>query len=65
MKKAIAMILLFGGILGMIGALIASMIFSFKNPDMTEMRKLIENPEPTIVCVGSLVAAYAGLKLQL
>ena len=38
-------------------SIVNSMIFMFKNPDMTSMRLLIENPKPVIIGVVAVIIA--------
>lgn len=62
-KVIIACILVFGGIAGCIGAAIAAIVFAIKNPDMTNMRRLVEYPDPYIACAICLIAAQVGVQI--
>lgn len=48
-KTTIGMILILIAFIALIIAAIWSMIFNFQNPDMTDLRLVIENPGPTIM----------------
>ena len=43
-----------------IGAAIASIVFQFQNPDMSEIRCFIENPGPSIATVFALILLWIG-----
>ncbi len=62
-KEFIGAVLFFGGIIGMVICAIASGIFYFQNPDMTDLRRLIEYPEPTIWMVVCFVCEWIGVKM--
>ena len=62
-KYGIAVILICVALIMMIGAAIASIIFQFQNPDMTDIRCLIENPGPSIVAVIALIIFLVGSSL--
>ena len=62
-KYGIALILICIALIMMIGAAISSIIFQFQNPDMTEIRCLIENPGPSIVAVIALIIFLVGSSL--
>lgn len=47
----------------MICCAVASTIHYFQNPDMTELRRLIEYPAPSIIAVVALVVAWIGKAL--
>lgn len=59
-KVIIGTILVFVAGCIIIGAAIASIIFQFQNPDMTEIRCLIENPGPSIAAVFALILLWIG-----
>ena len=60
LKDIIGVTLIIGAFIGMLICAIASIIFSFQNPDMTEMRRFLEYPEPTIWLIVCLVCAWIG-----
>lgn len=47
-KTIIRLVLMLFSVIGMFICLISATIFYFQNPDMTELRRLIEFPWPTI-----------------
>ena len=57
-KEFIGAALIVGGLVGMIICVIASGIFYFQNPDMTDLRRFIEYPQPAI---GGLACWVAGI----
>lgn len=56
----IGCIMMVAGLVMLLGASIAAMVFSWNNPDMTEMRQFLENPGPTIISVLGCAIAYTG-----
>lgn len=62
-KTTIGMILILIAFIAMIVAAIWSMIFNFQNPDMTDLRLVIENPGPTIIAIVSLIGFGVGKTL--
>lgn len=60
LKDIIGVTLIIGAFIGMLICAIASIIFSFQNPDMTEMRRFLEYPEPTIWSIVCLACAWIG-----
>lgn len=59
-KAWIGLILFFGGFIGIIVCAIAACVFAWENPDMTEMRRFMEYPWPTVWCVVDAVAMEIG-----
>ena len=55
MKDKFCTIIYIIGFIVMVGCAIASIVFAIQNPDMTEMRRLIEYPWPTIVLGVDLI----------
>ena len=62
-KTTIGMILILIAFIALIIAAIWSMIFNFQNPDMTDLRLVIENPGPTIIAIVSLIGFGVGKTL--
>ena len=56
----IGCILIVLAIIAIIGCAIAAVIFYFQNPDMTELRRFIEYPAPSIIALIAIVVAYVG-----
>lgn len=56
----IGCILIVLAIIAIIGSAVAAAIFYFQNPDMTELRRFIEYPEPSIIALIAIVVAYVG-----
>ena len=48
---------------GLIVCSVSSIIFYFKNPDMTSLRRLIECPEPAIWAIICCICGKLGLYL--
>lgn len=48
------------GVVMIVGSGIADAIFEWNNPDMTDMRRLIENPSPTITSVIGCIVLVIG-----
>ena len=59
-KEIIGVVLVIGGLIGLIACAVAAVIFYFQNPDMTDLRRLIEYPEPSIWAVVCLVCEAIG-----
>lgn len=59
-KSFIRIALVIGGMIGIIACIVAAWVFMFHNPDMTDMRRLIEYPAPTIWSIVCLVAVLVG-----
>jgi uncharacterized membrane protein len=62
-KTTIGMILILIAFIAMIVAAIWSIVFNFQNPDMTDLRLVIENPGPTIIAIVSLIGFGVGKTL--
>lgn len=62
-KDLIAVVLVFGGFVGLIASVIATFVFYFQNPDMTELRRFMEYPTPTICGIVCFIAVEVGLYL--
>ena len=56
----IGIILMLGGFIGLIACGIAAMVFYFQNPDMTDLRRLIEYPGPSIGAIVCLICEAVG-----
>lgn len=63
MKKIIGIILMLGSFIGILCCVVAAMVFYFKNPDMTELRRFLEYPTPTILGIIFLIGVCGGNKL--
>lgn len=59
-KDIIGFILMLGGLIGILVCALVANIFYFENPDMTELRRFIECPWPSIGAIISIIATYAG-----
>lgn len=62
-KAIIGIILILLGFITILCCAVWAIVFHIQNPDMTEMRMLIENPYPTIFCVIGYVVGRIGLAL--
>lgn len=62
-KEFIGVILMIGGIIGIIACGIASVVFMVKNPDMTDMRRLIEYPDPAIWIIICYACTHIGITM--
>ena len=56
----IGCILIIVAIIAIIGSAVAAVIFYFQNPDMTELRRFIEYPAPSIIALIAIVVVYVG-----
>lgn len=56
----IRLVLISVSLIGMIACAVSAMVFYFQNPDMTELRRFIEFPWPTIGVMVCLVAYVIG-----
>lgn len=63
MRKITGSILVVGGLIGILCCAVVATIFYFKNPDMTELRRFLEYPAPTILAIIFLIGVYGGNKL--
>ena len=59
----IGILLVIGSFIGMIVCAVFAVIFNFQNPDMTDLRLLIEYPGPTIGVVICLICYMFGQHL--
>ena len=59
-NSIIGCILIIGAIVGILCCAVASTIFYFQNPDMTELRRFIEYPAPSIISIVCMVFLYVG-----
>lgn len=59
-KALIGIILILGGFVGLIACAIAATVFYFKNPDMTDLRRFLEYPAPSIGAVVCLICEAIG-----
>ena len=55
--------LIISGAIAMLVAVIKNMVFRFQNPDMTDMRVLIENPVSSTIGLIAVVVTLVGMKL--
>lgn len=60
----IKFILIIGALIGMVVCAVSSLIFWLQNPDMTDLRRLIEFPEPTIGVMICFVVFGIGMYLR-
>lgn len=58
--KLLGVALFFLGIIAALCCVVAGVVIAIQNPDMTEMRQLIEYPQPTIIGVISICVAWIG-----
>lgn len=58
--KLLGVALFFLGIIAALCCVVAGVVIAIQNPDMTEMRQLIEYPQPTIIGVISICVAQIG-----
>lgn len=63
-KKTIGMILMLIALVGVVIAGICSVVYSIQNPDMTEMRQLIENPGPPVTAIICFIMFYISIYLM-
>lgn len=59
-KKTIRFVLTLVSLIGMLACVVSTTVFHFQNPDMTELRRFIEFPWPTIGAVVCLVVYGIG-----
>lgn len=59
-KKIIRLVLMIVSLMGMLACSVSATVFYIRNPDMTELRRLIEFPWPTIGAVVCLVVYGIG-----
>lgn len=59
-KTIIGLVLMIMSIIGMVACAVCAMVFYFQNPDMTELRRFIEFPWPTIGVVVCLAIFGIG-----
>lgn len=59
-KEFIGVILTIGSLIGIVVCAIVSTIFYFQNPDMTDLRRLFEYPEPAIGAVICFITFTIG-----
>ena len=62
-KVILGFIMVFGGFIAAMGCVIAALVFAFQNPDMTELRRLLEYPGPSVIGLISLGIMYLGAKI--
>lgn len=62
-KIWIGLALFFVGLIGIIACAIAACVFAWKNPDMTEIRRFLEYPWPTVWCIVDVVAMEVGRQI--
>lgn len=59
-KSLIGIILMLGGFVGLIACAVAALVFYLQNPDMTDLRRLIEYPGPSIGAIVCLICEAIG-----
>lgn len=59
-KSKVRFALVLVSLIGMLVCAVSAVVFYFQNPDMTELRRLIEFPWPTIGAVVCLVVYVIG-----
>lgn len=59
-KTIIGLVLMIISIIGMVACAVCATVFYFQNPDMTELRRFIEFPWPTIGAVVCLAVFGIG-----
>lgn len=62
-KDIIGCALILCGFLGIIVCVIAGCVFAWSNPDMTEMRRFLDYPWPTVGCIVGYVIVKIGCRL--
>ena len=62
-RDILGVLLVLAASVGIIVCSVFSIIFYFKNPDMTSLRKLIEYPEPAIWAIICFICGKFGLYL--
>lgn len=60
-KMIIRLVLMIVSLIGMLACSVSAAVFYIQNPDMTELRRLIEFPWPTIGLVICLAVFGIGL----
>lgn len=63
LKVWIGIILYFAGFIGVIACAIAAIVFAWQNPDMTNIRRFLEYPDPTVWCIVDAIAMEIGQRL--
>jgi hypothetical protein len=63
-KIFIGIVLIIIAIVALITSVIWHWVFNLMNPDMTELRLLIENPYPTIIAIASTIGLMIGRVLM-
>lgn len=61
LKTIIGCGLILCGFLGIIACAIAAVVFTWSNPDMTEMRRFLEYPWPTVWCIVDYIGIQVGM----
>ena len=59
-KTIIGLVLMIISTIGMVACAVCATVFYFQNPDMTELRRLIEFPQPAIGVVICLAVFGIG-----
>ena len=59
-KTIIGATLAIVALIAVLVAAIWALVFKFMNPDMTEMRLFLENPQPTIIAIASVIVLYVA-----
>jgi hypothetical protein len=62
-KDIIGCGLILCGFIGIIICAIAGCVFAWSNPDMTEMRRFLEYPWPTVWIIVDYIGIHIGLHL--
>lgn len=63
MKKTIKAIMMIVGFIGLLVCGIWATVLHFQNPDMTELRLLLEFPQVTIIGVICAVIGFVGKEI--
>jgi hypothetical protein len=63
LKYIIGCGLILCGFIGIIICAILACVFAWQNPDMTEIRRFLEYPWPTVWCIADFVGMQIGLQL--
>lgn len=59
-KEIIGFSLVLCGFLGILLCVVAACVFAWQNPDMTEMRRFLEYPWPTVWCIVDYIGIQIG-----
>lgn len=62
-KRTVGIILMLIALVGVVVAGVCSVVYGIQNPDMTEMRQLIENPGPPVAAIICFIMYYVSIYL--